>query len=67
MIADIAIMTELQETAAKHTLIAKDHCNIAQDSLKFHQTVREQELSDRQKECLELFRFRKSTQEDRVL
>ncbi|KAF2623342.1 hypothetical protein BU25DRAFT_177537 [Macroventuria anomochaeta] len=59
----VDVLSGLQETAAKHQLIAEDHRNIAEKSLRFQQTVREQELSDRQKECLQLFRLTKSTQD----
>ncbi|KAG9203889.1 hypothetical protein G6514_002050 [Epicoccum nigrum] len=59
----VDVLSNLQETAAKHQLVAEDHRNIAEESLRFQQTVREQELSDRQKECLQLFRLTKSTQD----
>jgi hypothetical protein len=59
----VANMLDLQETAAKHQLVAEDHRNIAEKSLRFQQRVRDQELSDRQKECLQLFRLTKSTQD----
>lgn len=59
----LANMSDLQETAAKHQLVAEDHRNIAEESLRFQQRVRDQDLTDRQKECLHLFRLTKSTQD----
>jgi ankyrin repeat protein/Cdc6-like AAA superfamily ATPase len=56
-------MLGLQETAKKHQLIAEEHLDIARKRLKIQHTVREQELSDRQKECLHLFRLTKSTED----
>jgi ankyrin repeat protein len=58
-----ANMPGLQETVAKHQLIAEEHLDIARKRLKMQHTVREQELSDRQKECLQLFRLTKSTED----
>jgi hypothetical protein len=56
-------MIGLQETAKKHQLIAEEHLDIARKRLKIQHTVREQELSDRQRECLHLFRLTKSTED----
>jgi ankyrin repeat protein len=56
-------MIGLQETAKKHQLIAEEHLDIAWKRLKIQHTVREQELSDRQRECLHLFRLTKSTED----
>ena len=56
-------MSDLQETAKKHQLIAEEHLDIARKRLKIQHTVREQELSDRQRECLHLFRLTKSTED----
>jgi nucleoside-triphosphatase THEP1 len=53
----------LQETAAEQQCISRNHLIIAEESLRFQQAVREQELSDRQKECLQLFRLTKSTED----
>ncbi|KAG9196777.1 hypothetical protein G6514_004687, partial [Epicoccum nigrum] len=59
----VDVLSDLQETAAKHQLVAENHRNIAEESLRFQQRVRDQDLTDRQKECLHLFRLTKSTQD----
>jgi nucleoside-triphosphatase THEP1 len=53
----------LQESAAEQQCISRNHLIIAEEPLRFQQAVREQELSDRQKECLQLFRLTKSTED----
>ncbi|KAF1926121.1 uncharacterized protein M421DRAFT_68272 [Didymella exigua CBS 183.55] len=59
----VDVLSVLQETATEHQLIAKEHRSIAEEAFRFQQTVREQELSNRQKECLQLFRLTNSTQD----
>jgi ankyrin repeat protein len=56
-------MPDLQSTAKKHQLVAEEHLDIARKRLKIQHTAREQELSDRQRECLHLFRLAKSTED----
>jgi hypothetical protein len=58
-----ANISGLQETAAKQQLIAENHLAIAETSLRLQQTVREQELSDQEKKCLQLFRRTRSTED----
>ncbi|EUC49823.1 hypothetical protein COCMIDRAFT_58711, partial [Bipolaris oryzae ATCC 44560] len=59
----VDVLSDFQETVAKHQLIAEEHLNIARKRLKMQHTVREQELSDRQKEYLQLFRLTTGTQD----
>lgn len=51
-----AIITGLQKVAEAHRDIAQKQLEIEQDAVK-------QKLSDRQKECLQLFRLTKSTED----
>jgi ankyrin repeat protein len=49
-------MSGLQETAANQERIAKEHLTVAEKLLSLQQAKREQELSDDEKKCLQLFR-----------
>ncbi|XP_014558524.1 hypothetical protein COCVIDRAFT_25002 [Bipolaris victoriae FI3] len=52
----VDVLSNLQDTAAKHQVIAEEHLDIAREHLEMQHTVRE-------KECLQLFRLTKSTQD----
>ncbi|KAI2482598.1 Pfs Nucleoside phosphorylase [Pyrenophora tritici-repentis] len=59
----VDVMSDLHKTAKKLQLIAEEQVDIERKRFKIQHTVREQEMSDRQKECLHLFRLTKSTED----
>ncbi|KAF2626358.1 hypothetical protein BU25DRAFT_432165 [Macroventuria anomochaeta] len=59
----VDVLSGLKRIAEVHRDIAKDGLGVAEKALEIQQTVREQELSDRQKSCLHLFRLTRSTED----
>jgi ankyrin repeat protein/nucleoside-triphosphatase THEP1 len=57
------ILIDLREVAQDHRDIAKDVLAVAEESLNIQQTVRDQELSNRERNCLHLFRLTKSVED----
>ncbi|KAF2632955.1 purine and uridine phosphorylase, partial [Macroventuria anomochaeta] len=59
----LSVITDIHQVADDHRNIAKDGLAVSQKSLEFQQKAHERKLSDRQAECLQLFRLTKSTED----
>jgi ankyrin repeat protein len=56
-------LSDLQETAAEQQRISREQLSVAETSLNLQQLVRDEKLSNRQLECLQLFRLTRSTED----